>query len=229
MSDVRIRAQQNNVGRTSDGNLKDVRGTRDGTPFTADWYLALALEGRCFTVNFGEGTDPVAFGAAFDIVQQDLFVHVPDATVIIPVFLQIAVQDTTAAGALQDIVAVASNVSDAAVTGTSQTIYNKRSDAPFSSNCTANGSVTGAGTSPYTGNYDEFWRPEAMAQGDSAAVGAGIGIGNAYAWKWSAAKAGIPPIIVGTGSLSIWCSNAATAQTGFIIATWVELPETAIV
>jgi hypothetical protein len=197
--------------------------------FTADWYVALALEGRCFTVNFGEASTPVAVNAVFAADEQDLFIHVPDQTVVIPVFMQIAIQDTLAAGAVQDIVAVASSVSDATVTATPQTIYNKRSDAPFSSNCTASGTVTGAGTTPYSGNYDEFWRPEAMAQGSSGTIGAGVGAGNAYAWQWSAIEAGAPPIIVGTGSLSLYVSNAAGAQTMFIIATWAELPESAIV
>jgi len=217
--------QQANVGRSSDSNQIAVRATRDGSIFTAPWLTALALEGRLYAVNYGEGSTPVAVNAAFAAAEPDLYTYVPDATAIIPVFLQISIQDTLAAGAVQDIAAVASSTSDATVTGTAQTIHNVRTDAPSSSNCTVSGTVTGAGTSPYTGNYYEFWRPESMAQGDSATVGAGIG---PYTWDWSVNTSGVTPIIIGAGSLSIFCSNAAGAQTGFFVQIWAELPESAV-
>ena len=225
MSDLRARAGQTGPRRISDGNPIELRSTRDGSPFTADWYTALALEGRCFALNHGIATTPVAVNDVFAAAEQDIFINVPDTVAIIPVSIYIAIEDTLAAGAVQDIAAVASSVTDATVTGTTLTIMNVRTDAPLSSSCYARGTVTGAGTTPYTGNYYEFWRPAAGAQIDSATAGAGF---YDYGWQWSAIDNALSPIIVGTGSLSIYCANAAGAQTIFSGVIWAELPESAI-
>lgn len=225
MSDLRARAGQTGPRRVTDGKPIELRATRDGTPFTADWYTALALEGKCYAINHGVATTPVAVTAGLTVAKPDVFVHVPDNIVAIPVSMYIAVEDTLAAGAVTDVLGLASSTGDAAVTGTSLTIMNVRTDAPSASSCTATGTITANGTDPYSGNYFEFWRPAGGAQIDSATAGAGF---YNYAWTWSALDDGGSPIIVGVGSLSLYCANAAGAQTIFSGAMWAELPENAV-
>ncbi len=61
---------------------------------------------------------------------------------------------------------------------------------------------------------------------NNAAAGAG---GYNYAFHWSALEEGLPPMIVGTGSLSFWCGALTASQAAiFSGITWAELPESAI-
>lgn len=226
MSDLRGRAGQTGPRRVSDGQPVDLRTTRDGTPFTADWYTALALEGRCFTCNHGIDTTPVAVTGGYTAAKPDLYVIAPNNVVLIPLNLYIAVEDTLAASAVTDYIAVASGAATTGFAGTTLTIMNVRTDAPLTSGCTACGTVTGTATTPATGNFYEFWRPQGGAVINNATAAAG---GFNYAYTWSALKASAPPVIVGDGSLSVYVSVAAQAQTVFMGATWAELPESSVI
>lgn len=226
MSDLRGRAGQTGPRRISDGNPIDLRTTRDGTPFTADWYIALALEGRCFTANHGVGTTPVAVTSGYTAAKPDLYVIVPNNVVAIPLNLYITVEDTLAATAITDFIAVASGAATTGFAGATLTIMNVRTDAPLTSGCTACGTVTGTATTPATGNYYEFWRPQGGALIDNAAAAAG---GYNATYQWNAKKAAAPPIIVGDGSLSVYVSTAAQASKVFLGATWAEIPESAVI
>ncbi|KKM26445.1 hypothetical protein LCGC14_1584710 [marine sediment metagenome] len=227
MTDLRGRAGQTGPRRVSDGQPVDLRATRDGTPFTAEWYTALALEGKCFIVNHGVASTAVACNTAWLETEPDVYIYVPDNIVVLPVSIYLAIEDTVAAAATIDVNAVASSVGDDTVSGSALTVMNIRTDAPESSSVTATGTVTGTSAStPYAGNYYEFWRPITGAVINNAAAGAG---GYNYAFQWSALEEGIPPMVVGTGSLSLYC-GALTASQALIYSgvTWAELPESAI-
>ena len=127
---------------------------------------------------------------------------------------------------VQDILAAVSDNGDSSVTGTALTVYNLRSDAPFSSACTATAVVTSGGTTHLAGNRVEFWRPTAGFAED--------GFNGSTAWvnnkmhgmEWSA-RTSIPPVIAPLGALSIYVG--AQAGTGFIEVIYAELPSNAIV
>ncbi|KKM26446.1 hypothetical protein LCGC14_1584720 [marine sediment metagenome] len=229
MSEARIYAQQQNVGRTSEGNYVGLRGTRDGTLYTAPWEVALVLEGNCYAITDGEATAPVAqvdHAATIDIAKPSVLVTVPNLAVIMPMSLYIAIEDTIVAG-LFDIHASASDVYDNAVTNTNDlTIQNIRTDRPNSSRCTAYGKVTAGGTTAYTGNSYDFWNVSGGALIDNAVAAAGGESG--FVFKWNRRVSGVAPIIVGEGNLSIYCATSTDANTTFISAAWVELPENAI-
>ena len=98
-------------------------------------------------------------------------------------------------------------------------------DAPFTSNCTAVGSVDGAGvTDPNAGNRVEFWRrghpltdTPATTENDR----------NEHVYEWSALNVPSVPVIVGAGSLSVYA--CAQAGTGFITVIWAEVPSSSVV
>lgn len=229
MSDARVFAQQMNVGRTSEGTPIGLRGTRDGAAYVADWYTALVLEGRGFACESGTATTPIVQtdpAGTTDLTKPHLWVSVPNNIVMIPTYLRITVEDTILTSITADAFAVASSVYDAAVTGTALTIVNMRTDAPIASLCTALGKVTAAGTSQSSGNYYEFWRPIGGALIASATAGAG---GWNYAYEWSAQEACVPPIIVGEGSLGVFDYVETSANTNFMGAQWIELPESVII
>lgn len=230
MSEARIFAQQMNVGRTSEGNFVGLRGTRDGALFTSDWLQALVLEGRGFAAESGTATTPIAMvdqvDGTTDLTLPSFLLAVPNNVVLIPTFLRVAVEATVQLERSMDTMAVASSVYDGSVTATPLTIVNLRTDAPIASLCTASGKVTAAGTTPYSGNNYEFWRPHGGAVIDSSTAAAG---GWNYAYEWSAKEASVPPIIVGEGSLSIYNFVYTDANTHFIGAQWIELPESVII
>ncbi len=214
---------------TSDGTQVDIRGTRDGAMFTAPWLTALALEGRCFGINIGTGTTPVQFTTAWVATTPDLYVYVPPGTTIVPVFVEATWEDTDSVGVM-DVMALASATGDSSPGGNALTIHNMRTDKPVKSNCTAI-SIASTLTSPYAGNYIEFFRGTAGMAADafngSAAQTSDLNIRTA----WNVRDALAPPVIVGPGSLSIWATNSvgATGVTGWATTIWAEVPSNSIV
>lgn len=219
MADVRyITAQSTPSVKSSDGDYLALQGTRDGALFSADWFLARAMEGRMFGVNIGAGTTPVTGNGALVTTTPDLHLYVPTTVAVIPA--QIVVKyEAIGTESEMEVVALASKTADSAVTGTALTIYNMRMDAPVASLCTATRTVTAGLTDPAAGNRLEFFRAghpladtPATTENDR----------NEHVYKWAAMTNGVPPIIYGDGSLSLWA--ASQAATHFIFFSWVELP-----
>lgn len=227
MSDLRIKRQVSQVARvTDDEQWMNARGTRDGAIITADWMTAMAMQGRCFGVNTGTDTQPTTFNATWAAAEPDLYITAPKGTTIIPVMIQINFEDL-GTGEVLDVYAIASSTSDTSLSGTALTpsIYNMRMDKPFKSLCTATGVVT-SGTDPASGNYVEFWRGNAGIPEDSFADNDTPTSELVTRTSWVLKDSQAPPVIVGTGSLSIYAS--AQAGKGFITAIWVEVPSSSI-
>ena len=230
MSDLRIKTGTTSVALgTGDGTQVDVRGTRDGAMFTSPWLTSLALEGRCFGINIGTGTTPVQFTTAWLATTPDLYIYVPPGTTIIPVFIEATWEDTDGAG-IWDVVATASAIGDSSPGGNALTIHNMRTDKPVKSNCTAI-SIASTLTTPYTGNYVEFWRGTAGMAADAFNGTTNQTSDLSIRTAWNVKGASSPPVIVGSGSLSLWATNAvgATGVTGWATIIWAEVPSSSIV
>ncbi len=227
MSDLRIRRQVSAVTRgTDDDKWMNLRGTRDGAMISADWLTAMALEGRCFGVNSGTDTQAVTHNPVYAATEPDMLITVPSNTTIIPVMIQVNLEDTSTAAVL-DIMAVATSVYDATTTDTDLTIYNMRMDAPNTSLCQAVATVTStSAATPLSGNYIEFWRGAAGFAED--AFGGNATPTNELVTRtaWNIKDSLVPPVIVGQGALYIYISG--TKGIGFITAIWVEVPSTSI-
>lgn len=228
MSDVRITREVSSVSRgTSDGPLRSLRGTRDGAVFTADWYLAAALEGRAFGVNHGTGTDPVTTNAgALIVAEPDLIVQVPADTTIIPVYLEYAIEDTATGGPVEVVAVASSAATQATSPGTGLTIYNMRTDAPITSNCTASRTNT-SGVTPYTGNFIEFYRGYAGDATDQHGSNTAQTVNSATRAHWSASDTMVPPIMTGVSQIGVYM--VGSGLTGWITLIWVEMPSNSIV
>ncbi len=217
-NDLRVLAQQQNVRRVSDGRPIELRGTRDGSPFSADWYTALALEGRVFVANGGTGTAPLTFGGGYSAVDVDMGVDVPDGTAIVVLSVEVNIQ--TSGASLFEVIMLASRTLQATSGGTTITPAPLRTDAPIATGTTViatDGSVTA--TDPNTSGSYEFYRSGYPTDPDVA--------GNPNPrYEFSALREGVAPVIVGAGSLAVYVSG--TSGTGFITIKWAELPESAI-
>ena len=232
MSDVRVTREVSSVSRgTSDGDLMALRGTRDGAVFTADWYLAAALEGRAFGVNTGTGSTPdtttVSGGTGLTVAKPDLSVTVPAGTTIIPVFLEYAIEDTAAAGPLEVVAMASAAATQVQSGGDALTIYNMRTDAPVSSNCSAASVLASSGVTPYTGNYVEFFRGYAGDATDQHGSSTAQTINTATRGHWSAGSTMVPPICTGISQIAVYLTG--TGATGWLTLIWVEFPSNSIV
>ncbi len=202
----------------ADGAIVTGRSTRDGALFTADWIDGLIMEGRVFGANVGTLTSAATFAAAMVADEADILIDIPDGTIGIPLSIEYTLQTGTAG--LSEVCAVASSVLGAASSGDSLTIYSLRLDQPISSVATATGAITtGGNTTPYSGNYLEFFR-------DGYATDPSVTGTPSPTYRWSAKTSGFFPIIVDGGSITIF--HGAAAATGFITVTWAELPESYI-
>ncbi len=203
---------------TADGGLITAQGTRDGALFTMDWVDRLIMEGRVFGVNNGTLTSPATFSGAMAVDEAEIVIDIPDGTIGIPLSIEFTL--STGTTGLSEMVAIASSVLGATSSGASLTVYNMRMDAPYSSQATATGSViTGGNTTPYSGNFIEFFRDGYGT--DPSVTGTPPPV-----YRWSAKNSSFFPIIVDGGSIMIFAGEAAS--TGFITMTWAELPESYI-
>lgn len=226
MSNIRLLAAQTSaVTRGSEGQYVSARGLRDGALVSADWVQALIMEGKGYIVNNGVLTTPITFNATIAAAEQDLFLHVPDNTCVIPIYISVQFEDTGTAQVL-DVLAIASSTGDSAVTGTALTKYNLRTDAPATSACTATGVVTSNGSTTYAGNFYEFWRPYAGFGEDAFNGSTGFVNSAIQGAEWSITKSAVMPIVADGGSISVYA--AAQAGTGFITLAWIELPSSYI-
>ncbi len=219
-------AQQTSVERVTEDDERDVRVFRDGAVVKADWIEALILEGRVHGVNTGTGTTPEVFNPIYADAEQDLYIHVPAGTVIIPLYIGLNFEDTGTAVAANVFAAYSSN-GNASVTGeTPLTIYNYKTLASPSSACTATPVVTSGTTHEGGTDFLEFWRPYAgfiADEFDGSTAWLGGGSDSPHYMHWSA-KTGIAPVIGSAGTdcaLSIFAG--VTAGTGFLTVVWAEL------
>ncbi len=224
-------SSQTEVERVVEGDPRKVRTFRDGSVVMADWIQALVLEGRVHGVQTGTATTPDTFNAAYADAQQDLYIHVPAGTVIMPLYIGIGWEGTSTAGLLDCFAAYSSN-GDASVTGDALTVYNFKTLASPSTACTATAVVTGGGATHLGGtDFLEFWRPYAGFHIDAAGASIahlGGGTDSLHGMFWSA-KDSIAPVIGSAGTacaLSIFAS--AVGGTGYITAVWAELPASAL-
>lgn len=220
MANIQIFKGVSSVTRESDdGSYMPARGTRDGVLFTADWYDALALEGRCFIVNSGYASSPETYAGAYDADTMDLAIDIPDGIIAIPLYIQVTFE--TASTGVIEVMALASGVLTAVTAGEFTAIYakNLRIDQPIKSMSTCYGGVdSNDATDPHSGDYFEFFRsgyPTNVALTKCPTP----------TYIWSARVNGPPPMIVDGGSICVWANAAGATSTGFITAIWAELPE----
>ncbi len=180
-------------------------------------------EGSGFIANGGVGSTVITFAGAYDANGPDLHVHVPENTTIIPYHISVTFE-AVGTESTMEVIGLASSTGDASVTGTLLTIKPLRTDAPTASLCSAEAAVDAGGvTDPNAGTFFEFWR-EMRPLTDTVASTENDRVGLNF--TWTAFRDGPPPIIVGTASTGAALAVYAASQagTGFITASWAEIP-----
>lgn len=209
------------IRETSDGIYEKLWAARDGAVVGMDWYTALVMEGRCFTVDTATGTSEDDLHDTWANTEPDLYIYVPGGVTVIPTYLEIGFEDSGTAQ-ITDVYALMSDTEDTdrSLGGTAEWPVNLRTDQPYASAVTVH-SVASV-TNPIAGKYLEFWRPY-MGFAESAFAGnTSWGTDLFHGVHWSVAEATVPPIAVGPACIAIWASTKD--GKGYITATWIELP-----
>lgn len=225
MAIIKAKARQDtSVARESEGNDVNLRGTRDGALFVADWKMAAIMEGRGFMVNVGAFSSPAVGGGvggtALDTDGAELYVSIPTGTSILP--LRVAVNMGLPVGAADEdeidiLLAVDQDTAHTTGTYTTETIYNMNTLHSRSSSCTAKSEATGTMTSPVLDL--ELAHVTKVFELFSTAGSAGS--------HWTQSdllyEPAAPPIINGPATLFVFWGGTKAASA-FCDCQWLEFP-----
>lgn len=225
--DSRIKAFLSTIARTTKGNWVDQAGLADGTPFTADWLLKLALDGRMYIANIGTGTAPVTGGGAYVNTAPDVDMSVPAGVLVIPIFAKV-VFETAGTSLLNEVVGVVGRGGVIAPTSaTAVTPACTRLDAP---NGPSRATIVsdGTGATYMTDNIDEFWRDGAPMSITKTSASATVSSIDPPIAPWSALATGHWPIMYSPNQITrLNLFFASQAPTYFAQLVYVE-PDPAI-
>lgn len=221
MGELHAFVQQQSVSRASDGTLRGIRLTRDGSLVGIPWLQALCLEGRVFGAQCGDASaDPVGagtFGAGVvDLDEFDWLQTIPANTTVLPVYFSVAFLALSTAGeAGLHLLWGASGVISGGITVTP---YNFRPSAGISTNCSIGALGADGGTAIVpTGVF--------YSQITTGLTGA-ANTPQQFVPEYTVAKCGFVPVLEGAVQFAGFCP--ATGGTGYVTAAWVELPSSAI-
>lgn len=219
------KAQQRNVTRSRDGSELLERLLRDGSYIAADWLVALALEGRVFCANYGQGTTQVTCKTALTAAQPDTNLDIPLGTTVIPVMYHLCTFAMTGTVNHFFVQASTGNVVGNGTSSAADSLVSVlQGQGPVASACTARKAYSGSGTAPGTGSnaspgtLNEFFSFESPAA-------AAAGVATTYDWN---ANFALPSIIVGPGAISGYGVSTGTAMQIKAILIYIELPSDAV-
>lgn len=216
MADLKILPVVKTPSRnTSDStNQLLARGTRDGVPFSADFFESLAMQGRIFSANMGTVTTPLTF-LVTAANRPDAWVRVPSGTVILPIKCNVVLE--SAAGTVTEIdVRIAQNdIGNGTSSAADIAPRSHRTDAPLASLCTARQLAT-ADTTAETNPLSIYRRTYARA--DEAGID----------WRGIEVTRELMgyPLLVGAATWEVFIAGTGTQATGYVVMTWAELPAT---
>ena len=207
-------AERGSVSRVSEGAQLQLRGTRDGALFTADWYEAHALEGRVFGANMGGVTTPLTF-LVTAANRPDAWIRVPDGTMILPLSVNVVLEDFAGTDTEIDIRTAQNDIGNGTSSAATVGPQAMRTDAPITSNSVARQLATGDTTAET--NPLSIWRKTVNTANAAGNDNAGS------VWV-SRAQMGYP-VLVGPSTLQVFVAATTTQATGFVVIHWVEFAE----
>ena len=221
--------QDTGVARVDEGQKAEVRSTKDGSIFMADWKQGMILEGRGFMVNLGSFSGPVTGGGSGGLTIEsgapEFVIGIPTNTSILPLRISVelsSVQDTTFTDddELDILLAVdqdKDNGSSSGSSGTAPSIYNMNTLHNRPSGCWANQQYTATMTAPVL-DLELAHVTKIMELHTSTTTG-GV--------EWRGVEMLYEPdtlIVVNGPAMFIGYFGGTRAQVGFACVQWLELP-----
>lgn len=199
--------------RATEGLKVAVRAWRDGTLGFAEFRDIMAMEGRVFAANFGTVATQLTF-LAQAANRPDWWVRVPSGTVVIPIFFSVSL------GAFAGTVTtVSSRIAQNDIgNGTSSAA----SIGPLSTNTAAPITALTTARQLATGDTTAETNPlEIYKQTINTANAAGNDAAGTIRVKRDEM---CNPILVGPGTWEGFIWATTTQATGYVVASWIELP-----
>lgn len=217
MSDLYgIAAQTTSRVSVAEGGNARLRALRDASLITANWYESMALAGRIVGANFGTVTTPLTF-LVTAANRPDAWVRVPDGTAILPLSCNIVLETSAGTATEIDIRTAQNDIGNGTSTAASVGPQSLRGDSLFTSGCTARQLATAdttAETSPIS-VYRKTFGPIS----DTTTPG-----GLDRSVMITREMMGYP-VLIGAATWEAFIAATTTQATGFVIMTWLELPE----
>lgn len=204
----------------STGNEATAALSSDRVVITRDSILQWKLEGRVFYAQQGDaGTKLDWVETAYDVDQPQFALRIPQGTLVIPLALNLTVEDTSGATEGHVIWSTTTNDIGDSATSVSAPIVNYRRDALYSSSCTARSLYTNnAAAATGLVEVKRWYIPFA-----SALVTDGKDLWNSYDWTYEDPSM---PILVGPATLQLHIYATGDGYHGYGSYTWVELKAT---
>lgn len=220
MSDIKlepiVKTPSRNTADTA--ATKNVRGTRDGTLFTADWLTNLALQGRIYVCSDADQNDVVVGATSFATTTPTFLLDVPAGTAAIPLFVQL-VQAGSVAGAAIDVLIEFDNAARYTSGGTNETtgLLSTRTDQPLSAKCKLYS--TGGSAITATDAYGTMLKHILAIPQDVAPA-----ITEVYNWHQIEWHAPFPILLVGPAAFLVYTYAGTTGPSWNWSVGWAELP-----
>lgn len=212
--------QTSAISSVSEGNDVYVRSLRDGTLLSAEWIMAQTIRGRLMCAQAGLLSTAITWEATAtnDQTKPAMFIDVPSGTTIFP--LEISLYMEAYGTSAQFECEAITGTGGVSAGGTAMAITNMRSDAPYTTNCTATSDVTG-GTA-CTANLSAFWRngQQFAITKTAGSATAAADDPNRFVWRYTDGL--FCPIVVGAGQLMV--TQGSQAGTGFGKIIFIEVP-----
>jgi hypothetical protein len=225
VSDIYTEVNQAVPWSIPDGQGGKLRLNRRGEQVSASWVHQCALNGRVFVANAGTLTTPITWTstATIDGTKAAFFLAVPSGKTVIPIEIVCYMEAFGTTAQFEIMGAVGSGGVSAGASAV--TITNVRTDAPFTSACTAGSDLTGA--TYMTTNVAEFWRDGQQFAITKTAGSATASASDPCKFTWRLADADYSPVLVGPSQLGVFIGSQA--GTGFIKCVFVELPTVSVI
>lgn len=194
--------------RGAKNNPMGIGVTPDGSIFAASYLDALAREGRVYIASDADQNDLVTGQTSFANTTPTFLLDVPDETVAIPLFVNLA-QTGTVAGAQVEVIIEIDNATRYSSGGTAETVLASRTDDPRSEACTLYSGATAAagyGVRVFGVELDQDVTDPTISK--------------QVLWKPE-----VPMYLVGPASFAIYTYAGTTGPTWFWSIGWAEIPE----
>ena len=223
--DLATIVRQNSAPGYGEGVQAPLRQNRMGELVLSEKIHQASLDGRVFVANAGTLTAPITFTSTstIDGTKAAFFLAVPSGKTVIPleIVCYMEVFGTTAQFEIMGAIGTGGVTAGASAV----TITSLRTDAPFTSACTAGSDLTGA--TYMTGNVAEFWRDGQQFTVTKSAGSATVAVYDPCIFRWRYADAMYTPLLVGASQLGVFIGSQAGA--GFIKCVFAEFDTTSII
>lgn len=210
MAELDLIVHPQSPGANAEGGLRTAIGTPDGSLFVADWLLSQTLQGRHYTASDADQNDYVTGQTSFANTTPTFLLNVPDGQYAIPTEIVLGQAGTVGAAQITVVVEI-DDIAAFSSGGTSETVFNRRTDNPRTNGCTLYSGATA------TAGYGvRVWGTQ-LGPDVSPAEGA------VNVVHLSLAAGTLPPcFLVGPASLKVFTYATTTGPTWAWSFSWVE-------